>query len=69
MSDNFAQKYDAEMTKAIVRPKVYDTGEVDAMLVDQLKNLHAQLEGAKKSGKKGKKKRQKEGEEEGEEEG
>ena len=42
-SDNFAQKYDAEMTKAIVRPKVYEDMRkvVDAMLVDQLKNLHA----------------------------
>merc|ERR1712178_335498 len=53
-TDNFSQKYDTGMVKAIVRPKVYDDMRkvVDAMLVDQLKNLQAQLEGAKKGGKK-----------------
>merc|ERR1711991_987146 len=53
-AENFAQKYDPGMVKAIVRPKVYDDMRkvVDAMLLDQLKNLHAQLEGAKKGGKK-----------------
>ena len=48
--DNFAQKYDPGMVKAIVRPKVYEDMRkvVDTMLIDQLKNLQTQLEGRRR---------------------
>eukprot|EP00753_Platysulcus_tardus_P020054 PLAT7719.1.p1 GENE.PLAT7719.1~~PLAT7719.1.p1 ORF type:complete len:919 (+),score=579.46 PLAT7719.1:53-2758(+) len=63
-SDNFQQKHDVPLAKALVRPKVEETirVEVDKLIEDQIENFKMLLAGTdrrgkKKKGKKGKKKR------------
>eukprot|EP00981_Chlorochromonas_danica_P013134 scaffold5903_cov165-Ochromonas_danica.AAC.9 len=56
-SDNFQQKHDAELGKAVVRPGVYEEirKQVDDMLIMNLKKIKLQVAGnAKGKGKKGK---------------
>jgi len=60
-SDNFQQRHDVELAKAVVRPGVYEEirKQVDSMLTMNLKKIKMQLDNRKekkKKGKKGKKK-------------
>jgi hypothetical protein len=62
-SGNYAQRHDAELARAVVRPNVAEEvrEHVDKMLVLQLQNLRSQLEAAASGGKKKKGKKDKKG--------